>query len=725
MNPRCLATVALLALSATGAVAADLAYPPPITSDAADVFHGRRYQDPYRPLEATGTKAVDAWFKAQADLADTVLGRIAGRDALVKEWESLDARSPPRYEQIQVEGGRVFFRKTMGGETIGRIFARDGWIGPERLLFDPAGYKPGVKTVVNSFLPSWDGKHVLLGLTAEGAEWSELRVLEVDGGRLLPESIYPSYGGLSWLPDGKSFLYDAGDVTDLKSLEIELNRKTRLHRLGTPVAGDREVFSNAANPELGILPKEMPVAQVAEVAPRWLLGARSTVQSEIFAYVAPLSDLEKPKVAWRKIADPRDGLVRALAIHENWIYAVTYVGAPRYKLVRTPLDRPDWKHAGTVLAEASDSIEQVAQSKDFLVVQYSDGVNGRLVRVSLADGRASPVALPASGSVDVTCPDAHSNRCVVAVSGWITPTVKYDLDAGTGAVAKSPFSTDVAYPEFEGLVVEEVEVPSHDGVLVPLSIIRPREMRMDGSTPCILEGYGAYSISYTPGFNVRTSVAGHGVIVAYAHVRGGGEKGEAWYRAGYKTTKPNTWKDFIAVAEWLIRKGYTSPARLTGRGTSAGGVLISRAITERPDLFAASVINVGLGNALRFEFSSNGPVNAPEFGTTQDPAETAALFEMDGLQHVQPGVRYPAVLGVAGWNDPRVAAWLPGKFVAAVQQASTSGRPALLKVNYDNGHFTEDKAVTFRNFADQHAFCLWQAGHPGFQPREQAAGRPK
>jgi prolyl oligopeptidase len=723
MKLRCPAAAALLALAAGDAPAADWTYPAPITSDAADVFHGRRYQDPYRPLEAMGDKSVDAWFKAQADLADAVLGRIPGRDTLVKEWESLDARTPPRYQQIQVEGGRVFYRKTMGGETIGRIFVRDAWTGPERLLFDPAGYKQGVKTVVNSFLPSWDGKHLLLGLTAVGAEWSELRVLQVDGGKLLPESIYPSYGGQSWLPEGNSFLYDAGDATDVKSMDNELNRKTRLHRLGTPVAGDRDVFSNVANPELGIQPQEMPAAQVSESAPRWLLGVRSTVQSEIFAYVAPLSDLEKPKVTWRRIADPRDGLVRALAIHGNWIYAVTYVGAPRYKLVRTPLDRPDWKHAGTVLAEAGDSIEQVSQSKDFLLVQYSDGVNGRLVRVSLADGSASTVTLPMSGAVDVTCPDAHGNRCVVAVSGWLTPTVTFDLDAEKGAVGRSPFNTDVAYPEFERLVVEEVEVPSHDGVLVPVSIIRPREMKMDGSTPCVLEGYGAYGISYTPFFNVRTSLAGHGVVVAFAHVRGGGEKGESWYRAGYKATKPNTWKDFVAAAEWLVQKGYTSPGRLAGRGTSAGGVLISRAITERPDLFAASVINVGLGNALRFEFSSNGPVNTPEFGRVQDPGEATALFEMDGLQHVQPGVRYPAVLGVAGWNDPRVAVWQPAKFVAAVQQASTSGRPALLKVNYDNGHFTEDKSVTFRNFADQHAFCLWQAGHPEFQP-SASTGRP-
>jgi prolyl oligopeptidase len=155
---------------------------------------------------------------------------------------------------------------------------------------------------------------------------------------------------------------------------------------------------------------------------------------------------------------------------------------------------------------------------------------------------------------------------------------------------------------------------------------------------------------------------------------------------------------------------------LAGTGTSAGGILISRAITERPDLFAAAVCNVGWANAMRTEFTPNGPVNTPEFGTVKDPVECKALYEMDGFLHVLKGVSYPAVMGVGGWNDPRVVPWAPAKFVAALQNASASGKPVLMKVNYDNGHFTEEKIVTFQNFAGQYAFMLWQTGHRDFQP---------
>jgi prolyl oligopeptidase len=210
------------------------------------------------------------------------------------------------------------------------------------------------------------------------------------------------------------------------------------------------------------------------------------------------------------------------------------------------------------------------------------------------------------------------------------------------------------------------------------------------------------------------SLAVRGVVVAIAHVRGGSEKGEEWYKAGYKTTKPNTWKDFISCAEYLVSNGYTSPDRLAGTGTSAGGILISRAITERPDLFAAAICNVGDANAMRAEFYSNGPVNIPEYGTVKDSIECKALYEMDGMMHVINNTKYPAVICVGGWNDPRVVAWEPGKFAAALQNASISGKPVFMKVNYDNGHFTEDMDVTYANFADQYAFILWQCGHPDF-----------
>jgi prolyl oligopeptidase len=708
----CLVLPLLAALS----VPAQWNYPPTKTVDASDTYFGKTYLDPYRWLEDLKDKDTEAWFKAQAELTDSLLAKIPGRDALVQEWLALDKLKPAAYSEITYENGRVFYKKTLGGENVGKLFFREGWDGAEKLLLDPATYKPGVTTTINSFVPSWDGKHVVIGLTSSGAEWSELRVLDVNRKTLLPESLYPSYGANGWTKDSKSFFYDAGKTTDIKSMDIELNRKTKLHQLGTDFATDRDIFSDESNPELGITAKESPSAYIDESYPDYLVGSVSTVQQEMKLFYAPVSALKGKKIEWNVLCKQSDNLVRGYAFYGDYVYAISHTGAPKFKLIRTSVKHPDWEHAEIVIPEAADTIQAITRTKHYLLVDYSDGVVCRVVKYDLATGKISEVKLPASGTVSVSCPDWKTDRCLVYITSWTSPQTIYDYDAKKETFAKSIFNSAVAYPGFENLVSKEVEVPGHDGTMIPLSIIYQKGIVLNGSNSCMMRGYGAYGISANPGFTILNSVANHGVVLAYAHIRGGSEKGEAWYKAGYKTTKPNTWKDFISCGEYLVKNGYTSRSKLTGSGTSAGGILISRAITERPDLFAAAICNVGCANAMRMEFSANGPPNIPEFGTVKDPVECQALYEMDGVAHVTKGVKYPALMSVGGWNDPRVPAWQPGKFVAAVQSASTSGKPVLMKVNYDNGHFTEEKIVTFKNFAGQFAFLLWQTGHEDFQP---------
>jgi prolyl oligopeptidase len=693
-------------------------YPPTRTVDSTDTYWGKAYKDSYRWLENVKSTEVADWFKAQANLSDSLLNRIPERDSLAQEWMALDKLKPASYSNIAYENGRVFYKKTLGGENVGKLFYRQGWNGEERLLFDPSGYKTGVTTVIQYMVPSFDGRHVALGISSEGAEVSEIRVINVDRGTLLPESIYPSQTGpIGWTLDHSSFFYIAHKTADTKSPEFELNVKTRIHKLGTDPDTDIDFFSNESYPDLGIASEDWPFVFIDESYPSLLLAYLFTVQSEIRMYVAPVSEMKHSKMRWNVLCQTSDSLVRGIEFHENSVYAITHKNAPKYKLIRTNVDTPDWKNAETVVPETSDVIETIVKSKDYLFIIYSNGIVNRVVKYAFATGRTVPVALPISGTVYFICPDKSANRCIVSVDSWTLPTTVYDYDADKDVFTKSMFNSEVSYPGFENLVAEEVEVPGHDGVMIPLSIIHEKELPLNGNNCCILDGYGAYGISNNPGFSIRRSLALKGVVLAYAHVRGGSEKGEQWYKAGYKTTKPNTWKDFISCAEYLIQMGYTSSQKLAGTGTSAGGILISRAVTERPDLFRAAICNVGCANAMRMEFTPNGPPNVPEFGTVKDSVECAALYEMDGVAHVRKGVGYPAVICVAGWNDPRVTAWEPGKFAAALQNATSSGRPVLMKVNYNSGHFTEEKIVTFKNFADQAAFVLWQTGHPDFQPK--------
>jgi prolyl oligopeptidase len=268
--------------------------------------------------------------------------------------------------------------------------------------------------------------------------------------------------------------------------------------------------------------------------------------------------------------------------------------------------------------------------------------------------------------------------------------------------------------DFSNITSVEVTAPALDGTPVPLSIIYRKDLKMDGSNPCLMEGYGSYGISLDPNFDAtRLALLEKGIVIAYAHVRGGGENGEDWHLAGQKLTKENTISDFIACAEYLIKNGYTSSSKLALRGTSAGGITISGALTQRPDLFALAICNVGVMDALRMEAGPNGAVNTPEFGSVKDADGFKALQIMDGYQHVKDGTAYPTVLLITGANDPRVDPWQLFKMTARLQAATSSKNPVLLRVDKDAGHgIGSSKTQRDLITADQAALLLWVASQP-------------
>ena len=301
--------------------------------------------------------------------------------------------------------------------------------------------------------------------------------------------------------------------------------------------------------------------------------------------------------------------------------------------------------------------------------------------------------------------------------GWTTPLNNYSYNAESKEFSEGIFHMEFNYPNMENIVYEEVEIPSWDGTLVPLSIVYDKnKLKKNGENIAFMMGYGSYGYAFLPRFSVNEfPLLNRGGVLAFAHVRGGGEKGNEWYLAGKKSTKPNTWKDFNACAEWLIQNKYTSPEKFGVSGGSAGGILIGRAITERPDLYKVAIPKVGALNSLREEFTPHGPVNIPEFGTLTIEEEFRALLEMDAYQNVEKGVKYPAQLITTGFNDPRVTSYIPAKYAAKMQNENGSRNPIFLDVDYQSGHFggiTIDEQ--FAQTAKEYAFLLWQCGGEEF-----------
>ena len=702
-------------LSSVGAGAQSLPATPrrPVT----DTYFGRAVVDNYRWLEDTKSPEVLAWFKAQGDYTQQMLDRLPGRDSLLRAFVRYDRLRPARYSEIKKRGSRYFYRKTLPAEKVGKIYLREGATGAETLLFDPVAYDRAKTYSVTAFTPSNNGQRLVVGLQEGGAELSTLRIMTVATKMLLPESIVAvSGGGVDWLPTDAGFLYTPNNSTDPKDPRGNLNTKARLHRLGTLASTDPDLFSRAKNPAFNIRPDEYPFLYFSDDHTQ-VYGGLGSVDNRQNVWVATPADLGKPTIPWQQLAAPTDSVYSFLKLGAK-LYLYSVKGAPKGRILVTDAARPNPATATVLLPEGTRNITGIVSSKDYLFVTLNDGINDQIRQYDSRSQQWSDVPLPFSGTAYVQPLDApRSNAALVGVTSWKQPATLYDYNPDAKNLAVSNFEVKVAYPGVADLVVEEVEVPSHDGAMVPLSLIYRKGLRKDGQAICFMDGYGAYGISAVPAFSTRyLAMLNQGVVIAETHPRGGSEKGQKWYRGGYQTTKPNTWKDFIACGDYLVKNGYTSPSHLIGMGTSAGGILIGRAITERPDLFAAAISNVSCSNMLRQENTPNGPINVPEFGSIKDPGQCQALYEMDAFQHVKTGTKYPAVICVGGMNDPRVIVWQPGKFAAALQAATTSGKPVLMQVNYDNGHFTEDKAVTFRNFANMYAFALWQAGHPNFQP---------
>ena len=272
------------------------------------------------------------------------------------------------------------------------------------------------------------------------------------------------------------------------------------------------------------------------------------------------------------------------------------------------------------------------------------------------------------------------------------------------------------------MIIEEAAVLSHDDVLVPLSLIYKRTKGKRQTKPTLILGYGAYGSSTSPFFSVPfLNFVNEGGVFAIAHVRGGGEKGDAWHKGGFKSTKPNTWKDFIACTEYLINEGYTSKKQTIAIGASAGGITVGRAITERPDLYAACIAIAPSMNLLRYEVEPNGSNNIKEYGSHEDSLQFRALLEMDSYHQIKDGEHYPATLVTTGINDSRVAAWNPAKFAARLQAANSSDNPVLLSVDFNSGHISNNgKLKNYERYANFVSFALWQTGHPDFQPNKEA-----
>ena len=687
----------------------------------SDVLFGKELKDPYRYLEDLKKPEVESWYKAQTDRTRFVLDAIAGREKMVEQMYGFDKRKAAKVNNLNIsENNRYFYLKQTPADETGKLFFRDGFDGEEFLLFDPETYDSTSKAtyVISSHYPSPDGTKIAFEVAPNGSESSVILIMDVNRKTLFPEKIDRCWSsGCSWLPDGNSFLFNRLQSADVHDINREKDSKTFKHIVGTDASRDKEIFSRAANPGLDIKAEEFPVV-FHDRDSKHLFAFSFSVDNRVKAWYAPESELNKSGIQWKKLFVPEDEVYNFVTTDKD-IFVYTPKGAPHFRILRMPLHDPDLKKATVAVPEFSDrTITNMTLNSDGLYFSTTkNGVEAGFYYLPYK-GAMKEIQLPvAAGRALISSRGFKKPDIWINLNGWTLDGKRYRYLNQTGEFKLEMLTSEADYPEYADLVVEELMVKSHDGVKVPLSLVYDKKMKRDGNNPVFMLGYGAYGISINPFFSPEFLLwTKHGGIFAIAHVRGGGEMGDQWYKAGHKTTKPNTWKDMIASAEYLIAENYTSPKKIAINGGSAGGILIGRAMTERPDLFAVAIPEVGCLNPLRAEESPNGPVNAPEFGTVKDSVEFLALMEMDSYLHVKDGEQYPATLITAGMNDPRVIAWQPAKFAARLQAATGSGQPVLFLADFEAGHGIGDtKSKQYESLSDILSFAFWQTDHPDFQ----------
>lgn len=690
---------------------------------ATDVYHGVTVADPFRNLEDLKDPQTREWLLAQGESTAKLLERIEGRDVLYERIAVLSSSTGDVIRRVTRRGERIFYLKRVAGQGQFKLFVRIGLDGAERVLVDPqAMSNNGVPHALNYFTPSWDGRFLAYGVSAGGSEDASLHLMDVNSGRQLREPIpRVQEPGATWSPDDRWLGFNQLRALPAGAPESETYFDSTVYVLDTrrPDGTPKPVFGRELIPSLEIDRLDVGQLIFSHDSPYMLLRTTDTTVPEGRLFISQVSALGQERINWRPVSTAADQITDA-SLRERTIYLRTRQGAPRGRIIAIEAEDPRLEKAVTVVPEPERGVLQAFElGRHAIYAEEQQGFVVRVVRYDTDRPGAGKTVTPRNdiSTYAIVDPTAKTEELWVATSAWTEPSRILAVGDGdnfrdTGLRANR---RPAGVPEIE---VTETQVPSHDGVRVPLVILHRKGMALNGRNPTLLDGYGAYGLTTQAWYDPRRFAwLEQGGVIAFVNPRGSGAYGDEWHRAGFKSTKPNTWKDGIAAARWLVKTGYASTKTLGIEGGSAGGIFVGRAVTSAPELFAAAIMGVPMMDTVRSELSANGATNTSEFGTVKIENEFKALLEMSTYHQIRDGVRYPAILFVHGMNDPRVDVWHSAKAVARFQQAAKGGAPILLRLDQQAGHgigSTENQIQA--RLADEWAFLLWQFGLAGLKP---------
>jgi prolyl oligopeptidase len=673
-------------------------YPPASGGDEVETLHGESIPDPYRWLEQGDDPRTQAWTASQNALTESLLAAVPARARLrarLDELLSIGALSTP-----EPVAGRYFYQRRDGRQNQPVLYVREGRDGEDRVLIDPNQLDAQGTTALDWFYPSEDGRLLAYGLSENGSEQSLLHVLEVDSGAPLPDRIPRTRSAdLAWLPDGSGFYYTrypaGGEVPEG---EEHYHRSVFFHRLGTDSSGDPLIFRPAEKehwPGVGLSPDG-----------RWLVIGVARTFDQTDLYLQDLVAGTPPVPVAKDVAATFDG-----EVVRGRLYLRTNLDAPTYRLYVVEPERPAREGWREIVPPRTDAVlDGFRIAGSTLALSYLERAASRLRLADLEGNGVREVALPTIGSLFGLSGEWDGDELYYGFTSYTVPPTVYRLalPAGTTELWRR-VDADLDPSRYE---VRQVGYPSRDGTEVTMFVVHRSGLPRDGANPVYLSGYGGFNISMTPAFSRSLLLwLERGGVVAIPNIRGGGEYGEAWHQGGMLGHKQNSFDDFIAAAEWLIRERYTNPERLAAAGGSNGGLLMGAVLTQRPELFGAVVIQVPLLDMLRYHRFLIARLWIPEYGSAEDPEQFRWLRAYSPYHHVRDGVRYPAVLLATAESDTRVDPMHARKMAARLQAATSSDRPVLLRLEARAGHGAgKPLNKVLDELTDTWTFVFWQLG---------------
>jgi len=672
----------------------DIGAPPPTrTDDVVDVMHGVEVPDPYRWLEDQESPETRAWIDAQNAYTDGIFAELPGRErltGLVTELLKVDQMGAPRRR-----GDRYFFMKRGADEDLSVIYTRDGAAGEDRVVIDPHGMSEDHTTSAFPVDISDDGQLMVYSVRQGGVDETEVRIRNVDTGEDLPDVLPANrYGSGTLTPDKTGMFYGIYGTQE---------PRIYYHRLGTDPSDDPEIFGE------GYTMQDIPQFQLSDDGKKMLITVSEGSSGPTRLLLADvreggtLGDIET-------VID--DGVSRTFGdFAGDKLLLTTDLDAPNSRVVVADLDDPSVDHWEELVPESEGRVIQGASAiAGHYFVSYLEDVQPQVAQYDTDGNLVRRIEFDTLGSTFVVDGDWDGEEAYVGFSSFHVPTTTYRLDVDSGERevwfrSEIPIDTDA-------MEVEQVSYESKDGTRVPMFIVHRKGLEMDGTNQTYLTGYGGFNISRTPGFSALAAAwVELGGVFAVPNLRGGGELGEAWHRAGMFGNKQNVFDDFIAAAEYLIDEGYTSPEHLAIAGGSNGGLLVGAAMTQRPDLFGAVVCSYPLLDMLRYHRFMVARFWVPEYGSAEDPDQFEYLRAYSPYQNVEEGTEYPATLFITGDGDTRVAPLHARKMAALVQAANGGDEPILLRYHTKAGHSGgQPVSEQIGEMVDELSFLLWRVG---------------